>query len=171
VSPRSLPIHPDLVQLKLQAKELLREHRRGDQSAAARILGHQPRLRDRSLTEALNAPLTLADAQLVIAREYGFDKWSALKHHVEVASRWAEIKPHPRLRRRWPPSMPANSTVCGRLSRRILRSSGPGAISNRRSATSAPRRCCITWPAIPFALPSRRTWSRSPASSSPKVRT
>jgi ankyrin repeat protein len=96
VSNRSLPAHPDLGQLKLQARELRRDHRNGDPSAAARVLAHHPRLRDRALREALDAPLKLADAQLVIAREYGFDKWSALKHHVEVADRWAQISPHPR---------------------------------------------------------------------------
>jgi hypothetical protein len=40
---RSLPEHPDLSQLKLQAKELHREHRNGNLSAAARIVAHLPR--------------------------------------------------------------------------------------------------------------------------------
>lgn len=91
-----LPTHPDLGQLKRQAKELHRDHQNGSQSATARIVAHHPRLKDRSLREANQAPLTLADAQLVIAREYGFDKWSALKHHVDVANRWTQIQPHPR---------------------------------------------------------------------------
>ena len=41
-------------------------------------------------------PLALADAQLVLAREYGFESWAALKHHVEVGSRIARVQPHPR---------------------------------------------------------------------------
>ena len=33
--------------------------------------------------------LSLADAQLVIAREYGFQSWPKLKHHVEVSAQAA----------------------------------------------------------------------------------
>jgi hypothetical protein len=77
VSNHSLPAHLDLSQLKLQAKEQHREHQNGSQSAVARIVAHHPRLRDRSLREADQAPLTLADAQLVVAREYvGVPRWA-----------------------------------------------------------------------------------------------
>src|SRR4029434_6308318 len=38
---------------------------------------------------------TVADAQLVIAREYGFRQWSELKHRVEQARQIERIKPHP----------------------------------------------------------------------------
>src|SRR5262249_55953899 len=62
--------------------------------AAARILAHHPRLTSESSVFA--APLSTADAQLVIAREYGFASWPKLKHHVELLRRKSELRPHPR---------------------------------------------------------------------------
>jgi len=44
----------------------------------------------------LEAPFKLADAQLVVAREYGFESWGALKHLVDLGSRVAKLVPHPR---------------------------------------------------------------------------
>jgi ankyrin repeat protein len=85
---RSLPARPNLAQLKLQARELQSAHGEGKASAAARIVAHHPRLRGR--------PLALADAQLVLAREYGFAGWAQLKQRVELGSRVARIEPHPR---------------------------------------------------------------------------
>ena len=93
---KTLPERPSLVQLKLQAKELQGLHRQKRLPAAARIIAHHPRFRGRSTGSALDAPLKLADAQLVIAREYGFESWAALKHHVETERRVAEFTPHSR---------------------------------------------------------------------------
>ena len=93
---RSLPPRPDLAQLKRQANELRQLHREGKQSAAARIIANHPRLKRASPATVLGAKLALADAQLVIAREYGFESWAALKHEVEAGKRVAKFKPHPR---------------------------------------------------------------------------
>jgi ankyrin repeat protein len=93
---RSLPPHPNLVQLKLQATELQREHRAGRLSAAARIATHHPKMKSQSLKTVLERPLTRVGAQLVIAREYGFANWAQLKHRAELGSRIAGIQPHPR---------------------------------------------------------------------------
>ncbi len=93
---RNLPSRPDLAQLKLQARELRLAHREGKPAAAARIAAHHPRMRGQSLRAVLDKPLTLADAQKVLAREYGFDDWARLKHHVETTERVAAFKPHPR---------------------------------------------------------------------------
>src|SRR5438067_1433258 len=92
---RSLPPRPDLAQLKRQANELRQLHREGKQSAAARIIANHPRLKRASPATVLGAKLALADAQLVIAREYGFESWAALKHEVEAGKRVAKFKPHP----------------------------------------------------------------------------
>jgi ankyrin repeat protein len=67
----SLPAHPDLAQLRRQAKELLRAARSGDTDAIARI---------RAVSEAL----TLAAAQLALAREYGFASWPRLTDEVDA---------------------------------------------------------------------------------------
>src|SRR5512133_3943264 len=67
----TLPAHPDLEQLRHQAKDLLRAARAGDADALARI----HRVSDR---------LTLASAQLALGREYGFASWPELKEEVEA---------------------------------------------------------------------------------------
>jgi hypothetical protein len=93
---RELPSRPDLTQLKLQAKELLQAHRQRNVVAAGRILGHHPRLKGQALHAVLDLELTLADAQLVIAREYGFASWAQMKQRIAVANRIADLEPHPR---------------------------------------------------------------------------
>ena len=72
-----LPDSPDLSFDKKQAKALLRASRSGDAGALDRIFQHLPRLR-----QARPDDLTLADAQFVIARERGFESWTALKAHI-----------------------------------------------------------------------------------------
>ena len=66
-----LPEHPDLDQARRQAKELLHEARRGDAGALARLA-------------AVSAPLTLAGAQLALARELGQPSWAALVRETEA---------------------------------------------------------------------------------------
>ena len=62
-----LPEHPDLEQLRRQAKELLRAARTSDRASLQRL-------------SAVSAPLTLAGAQLAVARGYGQSSWPALVH-------------------------------------------------------------------------------------------
>ena len=83
---RSLPSRPNLTQLKLQADELRRSHRERKRSAAARIVAHHPRMKGQPLEAVLDRSLALADAQLVVAREYGFENWARLKHYVRDVS-------------------------------------------------------------------------------------
>ncbi len=71
---RSLPTHPDFDQQKTLAKELLRAIRAGEAEAQARLRAELPDKRD----------IVLADAQYVLAREYGFANWAALKQHIEA---------------------------------------------------------------------------------------
>jgi ankyrin repeat protein len=72
-----LPARPSLEQLRKQAKQLLRDYRAGDGGASTRVRAALPRLVDR------RSALALADVQFVLAREYGFQSWAALLHHVE----------------------------------------------------------------------------------------
>lgn len=96
MSTKTLPERPHLAQLKLQAKELQGLHGERRQAAAARIAAHHPRFARVDLRAVLDAPFKLADAQLVVAREYGFTSWGALKHYVEIGGRVAKLVPHPR---------------------------------------------------------------------------
>jgi ankyrin repeat protein len=79
---RSLPTRADLAQQKKQAKELLQSFQSGDTEARARVRAVLPDKKK----------IALADAQLVLAREYGFTNWAALKNHIESR---AEPTPSP----------------------------------------------------------------------------
>jgi len=92
---RSLPARPSLAQLKRQAYELERQHRDRKTAAAARFVASHPRLARLTIEQVLAEPLALADALVVIAREYGFESWAALKHVVEAGDRVAKFQPHP----------------------------------------------------------------------------
>jgi len=75
--PVSLPGRPDLDQLRRQAKELRNAARLGEPIASGRIAGQ--------LSPRPAGSVTLAVAQLVIAREHGFASWPKLKAAVEAA--------------------------------------------------------------------------------------
>ena len=71
-----LPAKPSLDHLRRQARDLLRAAQAGDTTAAGRI---------RAVADAL----TLASAQLAVAREYGFASWTRLRD--EVTARTASL--------------------------------------------------------------------------------
>jgi len=90
--PKQLPPNPSLEQLKKQAKSLLKRQQAADPEALTRIRENHPRYKNLS-EKSIASPLALADAQLVIALEYGFSSWSKLQSHVktlEAASSTAE---------------------------------------------------------------------------------
>lgn len=68
MSDRKLPLHPDLDQLRHQAKDLLKAIRRGDPLAVAELDKHHAE-------KTQPASAKLADAQLVLARSYGASSW------------------------------------------------------------------------------------------------
>ena len=82
--PQSLPPHPDLDQLRKQAKDLLKACRAGDADACRRFRENHPdEPADRPEGDAVPTR-TLADAQWVLAREHGFASWARLRDHVET---------------------------------------------------------------------------------------
>ena len=89
---RTLPAVPSLEQQKKQARELLVAARAGDADALRRLRAHHPRLASAG-AEPHAVTVSLHDAQLVIAREYGFPSWPKLKTHIEaiVAARRTHI--------------------------------------------------------------------------------
>ena len=72
---RTLRDKPDLAQLKRQAKELLQAFVAGGIDAAAEVNAHYQ--------GANPEGFALHDAQLVLARSYGFDSWPKLKAFVD----------------------------------------------------------------------------------------
>ncbi|WP_250556884.1 ankyrin repeat domain-containing protein [Pseudonocardia lacus] len=69
------PEDPSLDHLRGQARRLLRGLREGDERAAALFAEHHPRP---------PAAPKLADAQLALARAYGFTSWPDLRHHLDA---------------------------------------------------------------------------------------
>ncbi len=84
MSDRSLPDRPCLEQYKQQAKDLLRGHAEAAPVALDRIARNHPRLHNQPPDVTRSAPFRLADAQLVIAREHGFESWPRFAKHVEM---------------------------------------------------------------------------------------
>ena len=71
---RDLPARPSLDSLRKQAKKLARDAAAGNSEAIARVHAQLPRR---------THPLSTRDAQLVIAREYGFAGWPDLTAEVQ----------------------------------------------------------------------------------------
>jgi ankyrin repeat protein len=67
--------HPDLDQIKRQAKELLRGFVTGEPAAVAEV--------NAQYHSAQVSTFALHDAQLVVARSYGFESWRKLKAYVD----------------------------------------------------------------------------------------
>ena len=74
-----LPARPSVEQLQEQAKELLRQHHAGESAALDRFRAVSPRFNEPNRT-----PSSLAEAQFVRAREYGFQDWATLKQQVGI---------------------------------------------------------------------------------------
>src|SRR5262245_18265920 len=70
---KSLPERPSLESLRKQAKKLARDTTAGDSGAIARARAHLP---------TVDLPLTQRNAQLVIAREYGYAGWQDLTAEI-----------------------------------------------------------------------------------------
>ena len=78
----ALPPRPSLDQLRRRAKELRDAARSGNPASLARITAHSPTARP--------STVTLAAAQLVIAREHGYASWPRLA--AEVQARTAALE-------------------------------------------------------------------------------
>ncbi len=80
---KRLPENPSLIHLKYQAKDLLKEHAARLPSVAQRLREFHPKFPKAVDAEIFAAQLSVSDAQLTIAREYGFPSWTRLKRHIE----------------------------------------------------------------------------------------
>ncbi len=87
---RHLPAAPSPEHLRKQAKDLLHGVRSGDPAAVALVRELHPRVADGA---AKSAALTLADAQVVVARQHGFPSWPRLREYLDVLARFSR-SPH-----------------------------------------------------------------------------
>jgi hypothetical protein len=81
---KRLPSNPSLDHLKYQAKDLLKARAARNPEAAQRLREFHRRFRHATDAAIFKAQLSLSDAQLSIAREYGFPSWARLKRHIQT---------------------------------------------------------------------------------------
>jgi hypothetical protein len=83
---RGLPKQPHIEIPKRQARELLTLFRAGDPEALERVRQRHPKIKkakfEQSTPRGASSDFKVADAQLVIAREYGYRSWSQLKERI-----------------------------------------------------------------------------------------
>jgi ketosteroid isomerase-like protein len=94
VPPRGLPGNANLEQLKNGAKSFQRAVRAGDAGAADVVREFHPRLADAQPGSPELNGFTRADAQLIVARQFGFPSWPKLKAHLELVARYARSPHH-----------------------------------------------------------------------------
>lgn len=86
MSDRELPARPSLEQYKKQAKDLVTNCARGDAGALARLKRHHPRFHQLPEAEIRGEEVKRTDAQLVLAREHGFESWPKFAKHIEMVN-------------------------------------------------------------------------------------
>ncbi|MBT4096475.1 MAG: hypothetical protein HOM68_14315 [Gemmatimonadetes bacterium] len=79
---KRLPYAPSLENLRNQARSLLTAVQDGDRGAIDRFTAHHPKLSGQSPEAITQGRIVLRDAQLVLAREYGFASWQKMSEHV-----------------------------------------------------------------------------------------
>lgn len=78
---RSFPPKPNLNQLRIQAKDIVKAHDAGD-AAVCDTLRRLQRFAKSLDADILSSSITLAEAQFALALDYGFASWDALKKVV-----------------------------------------------------------------------------------------
>ena len=81
---RDLPGRPHLDVPKREARALLKDWRAGIPEALDRIGKRHPRFREANHAAISAGKFLLNDAQLVVAREYGFSNWAELKERINA---------------------------------------------------------------------------------------
>lgn len=95
MDPKPLPARPSLEQYKKQAKELLKAYRSADVETIRRVKRNHPRFEKLTEPGFEISKFALADAQLVIAREHGFESWPKFTQRIEVINSEAAAVANP----------------------------------------------------------------------------
>jgi ankyrin repeat protein len=86
-SVESLPYRATLPEYQHQADALLDGLKEGDEAAEWRSKWMHPRFRGKPVADVKAAALEGSDAQVVVAREYGFESWADLAEFTDAVSR------------------------------------------------------------------------------------
>src|SRR4051794_9546216 len=89
---RGLPEQPHLDVPKREARELLAQYRERRPEALERIQHRHPKFRQLHAEPGAAAIFKLTDAQLVVAREYGFSSWPEMKQRIEANDAAVELQ-------------------------------------------------------------------------------
>ncbi|HEY1526625.1 MAG TPA: ankyrin repeat domain-containing protein [Candidatus Angelobacter sp.] len=95
MDPKPLPARPNLEQYKKQAKDLLKAYRSADVESIRRVKRNHPRFEKLAEPGFDISKFALADAQLVIAREHGFESWPKFTKRIEVTNSEAAALKNP----------------------------------------------------------------------------
>ena len=145
----------DLGQLKKQAKDWLRKGRANDPEALELLRRLHPR---GDALAADPAQLQLADAQLALARAYGFASWPRLREHIELVTPW----------RRTPHRVGPRPDLADELLRLACLTYGADNRQRPDQAAGVARASIPSSPGPAWLPPRRRgTSPRSPATSTP----
>jgi ankyrin repeat protein len=90
--PNPLPYRAGLEEYARQAHELFDALRSGDDAAAWRFKWMHPRFRGKHVREVGGSTLDLADAQLVLALDYGFATWADLVEFADTVGRDGPVR-------------------------------------------------------------------------------
>jgi len=82
---KPLPARPNLEQYKKQAKDLAKDCALGVTEALTRVRERHPQFSEAG-EESRKPRVALTDAQLVIAREHGFESWPRFAAHITTAN-------------------------------------------------------------------------------------
>ncbi len=88
-----LPENPDLGHLRNQAKALQRAVRARDRDSLALVGEFHPHLGALATGDGKLPGFSRADAQLVVARRYGFASWTLLRRHLDRVAQYTR-RPH-----------------------------------------------------------------------------
>lgn len=84
---RVIPTRASLEQYRKQAKDLLNAINKQSPDALDRVAVHHPRLQGLAVSTLAASRIKLADAQLVIAREHGFESWPKFSARLSTLQR------------------------------------------------------------------------------------
>jgi hypothetical protein len=146
-----------LEEYEQQAQALFEALQSEDQAAEWRVKWEHPRFRGKSIADVRAATLDVADAQRVVAREYGFDQWADMAEFAEAVRRDGPVARF---------EAAAQAVVSGETEslRLMLAEPRSWSAAARRAATMPP--CCTTSPPTASRTSARKrrpTPSRSPS--------
>ena len=90
---RMRPFQTDISYYIDRAQGLVSNHESGSELAAEQIRGNHPAFAGTASGDILSRPFTLADAQLVTAREHGFSTWTQFARHIDALAKGTETEP------------------------------------------------------------------------------